>query len=137
MSFLSAIRVSINQKLDLLEDELQKTGHSPPHLLEAKPYAVLDDAENLPSQKVFDLIEQVQLDVDALQSLLTPTRFKLVELGMLHYNSAALNVVVQADVAQIIESLGGEAQLKDIAQRVSLNEHKLGIFTRLWRCVQY
>lgn len=122
MSYLSALRESLNRKLEQLENELDGS----PHLLEARPYLPIDDAENLPSRKAFDLVEQIGTDIKAVEALITSTRFKLVEVGTLHYRSAALNAVVALNVTDAIESLGGEASLGDLAKKLNVNEHKLG-----------
>lgn len=128
MSYLSILRTSLNDKLQQLETELSVSFHNgSPYLLEAHPYLALDDADNIPSRKVFDLIEQIRMDLKAVDSLVNPTRFKLVELGTLHYKSAALNAAVVLNVADAIEAAGGEVTLEDLARKIDVNEHKLGI----------
>ncbi|ORY03752.1 S-adenosyl-L-methionine-dependent methyltransferase [Clohesyomyces aquaticus] len=127
MSYLSALRVSLNEKLLQLEESLES---NLPHLLDASPYSFLDDAEILPPKLVFDLLEKIRVDLKAVDSMITPTRFKLVEMGMLHYKCAALNTAVVLNVAQAIESFGGEAQLCDLAMKCDVNEHKLGRILR-------
>ncbi|KUJ06319.1 S-adenosyl-L-methionine-dependent methyltransferase [Mollisia scopiformis] len=130
MSYLSILRTSLNDKLQQLETQLSASIHSSsPHLLEAYPYLAFDDADNLPSRKVFDLMEQIHIDLKAVDSLITPTRFKLVDLGTLHYKSAALNAAVELNVAEVIEVFGGEVTLEDLAKKLDVNEHKLGIDT--------
>lgn len=128
MSYLSSLRKSLDEKLRQLETELAASGDNDcPHLMEARPWQVFDNAESLPSHKVFDLTERIRIDLRAIDSLLTPTRFKLVELGTLHYKSAALNIAVSLNVSAAIEEAGGEVTLEDLAKRVDVNEHKLGI----------
>lgn len=129
MSYLSVLRKSLNDKLLQLETELSATTNDElPHLLEARPYSPFDNADNLPSQKAFTLVNEIRTDLSAVDSLIQPSRFKLVELGMLHYKAAALNAAVVLQVADAIEALGGEASLADLAKKVDVNEHKLGIF---------
>ena len=126
MPYLSVLRTSINDKLQQLEDEISHGNHDLPHLLEARPYALFDDADSLPTQQIFDLVEQLRVDLKAIDSLLTPTRFKLVEQGMLPYKTAALNVAVTLNVADLIETLGGSATLASLAAQTNVNAHKLG-----------
>ncbi|KAJ4290825.1 hypothetical protein N0V90_010020 [Kalmusia sp. IMI 367209] len=128
MSYLSVLRTALNDKLQQLEDVLaEDPTHSLPHLLEARPYQPFDDPDTLPSQDIFELVEKVRVDLNALDALITPTRFKLVELATAHYKVAALNVAVLTNVSGEIESFGGEANLGQLAQKVGVNEHKLGM----------
>ncbi|KPI41905.1 uncharacterized protein AB675_5495 [Cyphellophora attinorum] len=118
-SYLSALRASINDKLLQLEDQISSADpHSRPHLFEATPWPFLDDPEYLPPQPVFDLLDDLRLDLRALDSLVTPTRFKLVEIGNLPYKVAALETAVLLNVAEAIESapFHGYAPLADLAK---------------------
>lgn len=129
-SYLSALRESVNEKLHTLENVFTKIGAPPPHLIEAKPYELLDHADNLLSVEAFTLLQQLRLDMRALDSILLPTRFKLVEQGMLPYKSACLNTAISLDVATTIEELGGSATLTAVAKSCNrgkgANAHKLG-----------
>lgn len=127
MSYIAILRKSLNDNLQQLESELSASSNSGlPHLLDSRPYPGLDDAENLPTKKAFDLVNKVRVDLKALDALVTPNQVKLVELGTLHYKSAALNAAIVLNVADAIESFGGEAPLQDLARHVQANEHKLG-----------
>jgi hypothetical protein len=127
MSYISVLRKSLNSHLAQLEDELNGTSSAlSVHLLDVHPYAPLDDPENPPSKRVVDLIEKIQVDLKAIESTVTPSQFKLVQLANSQYNSAALGAAVNLDIAGAIESLGGEATLKELVEKVDTNEHKLG-----------
>lgn len=99
---------------------------SSPHLWDATPYSGLDDTGTLPSQEAFHLIEKIRVDLKAVEALITPTHFKLVELGLLPYKVAALSTAVSLNVADTLTDLGGEASLRDLALKLDTNEHKLG-----------
>ena len=127
MSYLSVLRESLNAHLKELENELNAISFDGEvHLLDARPYSPLDDSENPPSKSTFDLIEKVHVDLKAVESIITPSQFKLVQLANSQYTSAALGAAVNLDIAGAIESLGGNANVKDLAKKVDTNEHKLG-----------
>ena len=131
-SYLTILRNSINEKLLRLEQELASSANGTlPHLFEAEPYPPFDDAETLPSQAVFVLVDKVRLDLHALDTLITPSRFKLVELGNLPYKVAALQTAVQLNVAEAIETRGGTVSLADLGSDLDVNEHKLGRILRM------
>jgi hypothetical protein len=132
MSLLANLRAALNSNLDRLEQAIaNNTTCLPPHLFEAKPYPLFDDAYQLPPQHIFDLVEKIRLDLKAVDSLITPTRFKLVEQGMLSYKVAALNTAVGLRIADHIEKLGGSASLADLAKEADVNTHKLGRILRV------
>lgn len=131
MSYLSTLRKSINDKLGKLEEELGP--NTQPHLFNAKPWPYLDGTEDLPPQPMFDLLESLRLDLRALDAIITPSRFKLVEVGNLPYKVAALETAVLLNVAEAIESppFNGMAPLIDLAKQLDVNTHKLGRILRL------
>ncbi|KAI1608899.1 S-adenosyl-L-methionine-dependent methyltransferase [Exophiala viscosa] len=125
MSILSTLADTLRHNLCELELELPQS--SSPHLWSAQPCAGLDDPERLPSQKAFDLINKIRIDLKAVEALITPNQLKLIDLANLQFKVAALNTVVLLNVAGALDELGGEASLGKIAAKVNANEHKLGI----------
>ncbi|KAF2733981.1 S-adenosyl-L-methionine-dependent methyltransferase [Polyplosphaeria fusca] len=128
MSYLSVLRQSLNANLELLEDELG--GAEGPHLLDARPYSPLDDAANPPSKKTVELLEKIRVDLKAVDAIVTPSQFKVVDVANAQYGAAALGGAVLLDVAGAIEKLGGEASLEKLAEETGANEHKLGRILR-------
>src|SRR5689334_7376808 len=112
MSYLSVLRKSLNSHLDELEDELG----ADLHIFDAKPCDVLDDPANPPSLKAVQLIEQVRVDLKAIESIVTPSQPKVVALAGAQYSAAALGGAVLLDATGAIERLGGEAKLDDLAK---------------------
>jgi len=125
MSLLSTLADTLSHNLRDLESELPP--NSSPHLWSAQPCVGLDDPEQIPSQRVFDLINKIRVDLKAVEALITPNQLKLIELSNLQFKVAALNAVVSLNVAGALDQLGGEASLGEIAAKVDANEHKLGI----------
>ncbi|KAK4940362.1 hypothetical protein LTR10_019468 [Elasticomyces elasticus] len=125
MPLLSTLADTLGRNLLELESELP--GNSSPHLWSAQPYAGLDDPEHIPSQKAFDLINRIRVDLKAVEALITPNQLKLIELANLQSKVAALNTAVLLNLAGALDQLGGQASLGVIATQVNANEHKLGI----------
>lgn len=126
MSLLTTLGDTLAQNLRQLDTELSLSHGDSPHLWDATPYSGLDDTGMLPSPEAFRLIEKIRLDLRAVEALITPTHFKLVELGLLPYKVAALSTAVSLNVADALSELGGEASLHDLATKLDTNEHKLG-----------
>lgn len=124
MSLLLTLADTLSQNLRRLNSQFPD-GASP-HLWDAKPSPGLDDVCQLPSQEAFELIDKIRVDLKAVEALIVPSHFRLVELGLLQYKVAALNTVVSLDVANALSELGGEASLHDLATKVQTNKHKLG-----------
>lgn len=126
MSLLTTLADSLSQNLRKLDTQLKQSQESSPHVWEAEPYRGLDDTAHPPSAGAFKLIDRIRTDLKAVEALITPTHFKLVELGLIQYKVAALNTAVSLNVADALVDLGGEASLHDLAVKVDTNEHKLG-----------
>lgn len=133
MSLLITLADSLSQNLRQLDTQLKQTQGSSPHVWDPEPYHGLDDTAQLPSTAAFKLIDSIRTDLKAVEALITPTHFKLVELGLIQYKVAALNTAVSLNVADALVELGGEASLRDIAIKVDTNEHKLGML-QPWLC---
>ena len=132
MSYLKTLVASLSDNVEKLEAELaKKPGNDSPHLWEARPYAPIDNLEDIASQGLFELVEKLQVDIRAIEALVTPSRYKLVKTGSLHLKVAALNTVVSLNVADAIEDLGGTVSLDDLAKHVNTNSHKLGTWLRI------
>jgi hypothetical protein len=128
MSMLTALADTLSTNLRQLDTLLTQQSGSSPHLWDAKPYPGLDDTVNIPSREAFQLIDNIRTDLRAAEALVTPTHFKLVELGLTQYKVAALGTAVKLNIANTLTELGGTATLREIAQRARTNEHKLGTF---------
>jgi hypothetical protein len=122
-----AIVLADTLRSQLLELEGELAPKSLPNLWNPVPLQGLDNAAELPSTRAFSLIEQIRTDLKAIEALVTPNHFKLYELGNLSFKVAALNTAVSLDVAGALNELGGQASLRELATKVSANEHKLGI----------
>lgn len=132
MSLLLTLADTLSQNLRRLDSQFPD-GTSP-HLWDARPCPALDDVRQLPPQEAFDLIDKIRVDLKAVEALIVPSHFRLVELGLLQYKVAALNTVVSLDVANALTELGGQASLHDLAVKVQTNEHKLGKVSYLYCC---
>ncbi|KAK6369519.1 hypothetical protein LTS17_009425 [Exophiala oligosperma] len=128
MSLLLTLADTLSQNLRRLDSQFPD-GTSP-HLWDARPCPALDDVRQLPPQEAFDLIDKIRVDLKAVEALIVPSHFRLVELGLLQYKVAALNTVVSLDVANALTELGGHASLHDLAVKVQTNEHKLDLGMR-------
>lgn len=126
MSMLTTLGDTLANNLHQLDAQLSQSHGGSPHLWDATPYSGLDDTGTLPPQEAFRLIEKIRVDLKAVEALITPTHFKLVELGLLPYKVAALSTAVSLNVADTLTDLGGEASLHDLAVKLDTNEHKLG-----------
>ncbi|KAJ9606192.1 hypothetical protein H2200_009153 [Cladophialophora chaetospira] len=131
MSPLTTLADSLSSNLRELDAQLTQSQGSPPHLWDAKPYSGLDNTSQIPSQAAFQLIDKIRTDLRAAEALVTPTHFKLVELGLTQYKVAALNTAVSLKVADALVELGGHASLRELAEKVDTNEHKLGKIMRV------
>jgi hypothetical protein len=126
MSLLTTLADSLSTKLRQLDAHLTQSQGGPPHLWDAKPYGGLDDTAKIPSLEAFQLIDKIRTDLRATEALITPTHFKLVELGLAQYKVAALSTAVTLNVADALVELGGEASLCQLAAKVNTSPHKLG-----------
>ncbi|PNS15935.1 hypothetical protein CAC42_4336 [Sphaceloma murrayae] len=97
-----------------------------PHLWEARPFDALDDVRGLPSHAASELMEKIRLDCRAMQSIVTPSRYKLLDVAMSQLTASALNVAASLDIADAIASEGGNASLSRLAEILDVNENKLG-----------
>ncbi|KEF59858.1 uncharacterized protein A1O9_04706 [Exophiala aquamarina CBS 119918] len=131
MSLLACLGDTISHNLRQLDEQLSPSHGDSPHLWDPTPYGRLDDTDRLPSQDAFRLIDKIRIDLKAVEALITPTHFRLVELGLLPYKVAALNTVVSLNVADTLTELGGVASLYDLALKLNTNEHKLGRIMRV------
>jgi hypothetical protein len=126
MSMLATLGGTLTHNLHQLDVHLSQSNGDSPHLWDPTPYGGLDDTGRLPSQDAFHLIEKIRVDLKAVEALITPTHFRLVELGLLPYKVAALNTAVSLNVADALTELGGRASLRDLAVKLNTNQHKLG-----------
>jgi hypothetical protein len=126
MSLLTTLADTLSNNLRHLDTLITRQPGSSPQLWDAKPCSGLDDTVNIPSEEAFQLIDSIRTDLRAAEALITPTHFKLVELGLTQYKVAAFGTAVKLDVAGALAGLGGTATLGEIAGRVGTNEHKLG-----------
>lgn len=123
---LATLGDTLAHNLRQLDKQLSQSQGDSPHLWDPTPYGGLDDTGSLPSQDAFHLIDKIRIDLKAVEALITPTHFKLVELGLLPYKVAAVNTVVSLNVADALTELGGMASLHDLSIKLNTNEHKLG-----------
>lgn len=91
-------------------------------------------SEHLITWPAFEAIESIRIDARALEAAVTPSHYKMLELGLLPVRTSALNVAVSLGVTDAIEELGGEAGIDRIAEKLAVNEHKLGMQTSRGRC---
>ncbi|KAH7392868.1 S-adenosyl-L-methionine-dependent methyltransferase [Pyrenochaeta sp. MPI-SDFR-AT-0127] len=123
MSFLQSVLKSLRSNIDILEAEFSRQSLPSP-----EPFlpAVEDKDEVLPSWAAFDAVEKIRLDVRALDAAVTPSHIKLLELGLFPIKTSCLNIAVELNISSIIDEAGGKAKLVDIADKLDVNEHKLG-----------
>jgi hypothetical protein len=126
MSPITVLAETLSTNLRELDTLLKASHGSSPHLWEPRPYEGLDDPTQPPELDAFNLIDKIRTDLKAVEALITPSHFKLVELGLVQYKVAALNTAVSLNVADALVELGGHASLGDLASKVGTNEHKLG-----------
>lgn len=123
---LTTLADTLANNLRQLDVQLSQPHGDSPHLWDPTPYGGLDNTRILPSQEAFQLIDKIRVDLKAVEALITPTHFRLVELGLLPYKVAALNTAVSLNVADALTELGGEASICDLALKINTNQHKLG-----------
>jgi hypothetical protein len=126
MSFLQNLLKSLKENVAKLENEVEQLKHGGLQLWDAKTASPFDDPEHLTSWPAFEAIECIRIDARALEAAVTPSRYKLLELGLLPGLTSALNVAVSLGLTDTIEEFGGQASIENIAENLGVNEHKLG-----------
>lgn len=128
MSLLRQLVDALSHNVSLLEAEYAQDGKNlQPHLWEAKQFALLDDVETPTSSlESFELQQKIIADMEAIKAVITPTCNKLLELSLCYEKSLMLNLACDLAISDAIEEFGGTAHLKELANHVGINEHKLG-----------
>lgn len=126
MSLLQNLAAAIKANVDLLEKQLANDGASnEPLFLNDSRASFLDDPAYLPPVAAFSTMEKLRVDLRALESAITPTRFKLADVAMLTVKTSALEVASELGVADQIGAAGGTVALGALASGLSVNENKL------------
>lgn len=126
MSFLQNLAAAIKANVDLLEAQLANEGASnEPLFLNDSRVSFLDEPNYLPPVAAFNTMEKLRVDLRALESAITPTRFKLADIAMLTVKTSALEVASELGVADHINAAGGSVDLDTLASGLSVNENKL------------
>ena len=126
MSVLQNLLKSLKENVAKLENEVEQQKLGDPQLWDTKTSSPFDDSEHLISWPAFKAIESIRIDARALEAAVTPSHYKLLELGLLPGRTSALNVAVSLGITDAIEEFGGEASIGKIAEKLAVNEHKLG-----------
>lgn len=126
MTFLQNVLKSLKDNVARLEHEIEQHNLGTPQLWDTDAPHALDDPEHLIPWPAFNSIEKLCLDARALEAAVIPSHFKLLQLGLQPARSSALNVAVSLGIADAIEELQGSATLPQLAEKLAVNEHKLG-----------
>jgi hypothetical protein len=133
MSVLQNLLKSLKENVAKLENEIEQQKLGDPQLWDAKTSFPFDDSEQMITWPAFEAIESIRIDARALEAAVTPSRYKLLELGLLPGRTSALNVAVSLGITDAIEEFGGEASIDRIAEKLAVNNHKLGRHA-IWGC---
>lgn len=126
MSLLQNLAAAIKANVGLLQEQLANDGASNETLfLNDARASFLDDPAYLPPVAAFNTIEKLRVDLRALESAITPTRYKLADVAMLTVKTSALEVASDLGVADHIDAAGGSVALDALARGLSVNENKL------------
>ncbi|EXJ54843.1 uncharacterized protein A1O5_12909 [Cladophialophora psammophila CBS 110553] len=126
MSFLQNLLKALQDNVTRLEHEVEQHHLGTPQIWDAGASSAFDNPEHLIPWTAFEAIEKIRVDLRALEAAVTPSHVKLLELGLRPARTSALNVAVSLGITDAIEELGGSASLDKLAERLSVNEHKLG-----------
>lgn len=133
MSFLQTLLQSLRDNIAILEHEAQQHDLGTPQVWNADASSAFDDPEHLIPWNAFEAIEKIRVDLRALDSAVTPNHIKLLEMGLQPARTSALHVAVSLGVTDAIRELGGDASLDKLAEKLSVNEQKLGRHSALYR----
>lgn len=136
MSLLQNLLKSLQTNVQELESILATTENGTlPHLYEPKQYEPLDDEKSNPPWPAFSLIDKIRTDLRAMEATVTPTRQILLNNAFAASKSAAIAAAASLGVTDCIISLGGRANLEELASSLQVNEQKLGmlVFSLLLR----
>lgn len=124
--FLFNLRRTLNENITKLETELERHKLGEAQIWDAAVTSEIDNPEFLIPWDIFKAIESIRVDLRALDAAITPSRYKLLELGFLPARVSALNVAACLGITDAIEELGDSAHLNELAEKLGVSEHKLG-----------
>lgn len=127
MSYLQTLLQSLKTNIARLEKEVSQEKDL--HLFDiwsSEPYKISENPEYLLPWPAFEAIENIRVDLRALDAAVTPTHVKLIELGLGPAKTSTLSVAVSLGIAEAIEDLGGIASLDELASKLNVNANKLG-----------
>lgn len=140
MTLLQNLAAAIQQNVKLLETELATAtgGRSFEANVNASLFlhpaerSIIDDAAFQPIPvPVFELLEKLRADLNCLESAITPTKERLAKMALSPMKARALELANQLRVSDAIDRLGGEADVAQLAQALSVHPNKLGAVLRI------
>ncbi|KAH6999409.1 S-adenosyl-L-methionine-dependent methyltransferase [Ilyonectria destructans] len=139
MSLIHNLAAAISKNVELLEAELNsgddgkslgKQDRVELFLHEAEP-SVLEGAGYQPSTSAFQLLEKLRADIRGLEAAITPTKEKLAMVALSGVKAKALEAANELKLSDTIAEMGGEVELTQLAQTLSVHPNKLGAVMRV------
>jgi hypothetical protein len=124
MSLLQNLVLSIQDNVHRLESEV---GEDRNQFFAHKPVvSKFDDLGYTHSQATVELIDKLRTDIKVLEAAITPAKYKLASLGLSSIKASALGVVIEQEITDKIEAMGGSVTVDALAKKLQVNANKLG-----------